>query len=488
VVPHPPMQEQCHSPASRPTGRALLVVHPVTHELGPEIVHAAALVRLGDDRQVPLGVGAVQELVGPERSCDDRLSLKSSGLDLQAVERDWGTWVTSTFSHWPVKPLHMYVSTYCPPVVTLDLTSPGKPLSGQCLFAQPRVSLQRYGGLASHLDDVWRRVGESGRPTLVYRDGADLHPYRRPPRPTMGSADHGGRTRQLVRGRPIMFERSPQLRSCALTEGGVAVRDFAATVRRALERARRLHRPRSGRRSLVLGTALLIASTVTVVATANTPPEFTSLTVTPSVLNEGQTVTLSGTFTDSDTSDAHTVYIFWNDAPIEASRTKVQLPAGQTTFQVNHTYTDNLLAGATGIRVKVADRQLPLGSNDNTEGYGRDRESVPIQVKNVAPRFVDSSIVGTASAGGVVVEGDFTEPGTSDVVQVKGTVGNPINSSSLVAMSCSLLKGERRFRCEHTQRPSLAPRTYTINLRVSDDDGGFDTHSMSVHFDGTTHP
>jgi hypothetical protein len=280
-----------------------------------------------------------------------------------------------------------------------------------------------------------------------------------------------------------MFERSPQLRSCALTEGGVAVRDFAATVRRALERARRLHRPRSGRRSLVLGTALLIASTVTVVATANTPPEFTSLTVTPSVLNEGQTVTLSGTFTDSDTSDAHTVYIFWNDAPIEASRTKVQLPAGQTTFQVNHSYTDNLLAGATGIRVKVADRQLPLGSNDNTEGYGRDREGVPIQVKNVAPTLAGVS----ASRAGqflppttvpIVVVGDIVDPGAADTHQVSTLWGDEPAFPPPTPTQCTVTG--RRFRCDHSYKRQSTTRTYTIRLGVKDDDGGQGSATTSV--------
>src|SRR5688500_2802620 len=83
---------------------------------------------------------------------------------------------------------------------------------------------------------------------------------------------------------------------------GTAVRGISTSRERVLGHARRLLAGafQSGRRSAVLGTILLIGSTVSVVATANTPPVITSLTVTPSVLNEGQAVTLTGAFTDPD--------------------------------------------------------------------------------------------------------------------------------------------------------------------------------------------
>jgi hypothetical protein len=266
------------------------------------------------------------------------------------------------------------------------------------------------------------------------------------------------------------------------------VQGFSIAFGRARGHARQLlvSSSRLGRRSAALGALLLIGSTVTVLATANTPPTITSLTVTPSVLNEGQTVTLSGTFTDPDVGDFHTVRIGWRDSPDITSgfRQQVQLAPGQTTFQVTHTYTDNV--APTTIKVSVIDRRDPPGSNDNTPGAGgTDFGFVPIEVRSVPPRFVDSSIVGTASAGGVVVEGDFTDPGTDDTIQVTATIGGPF---ATVPMSCSLGKGGRHFRCEYTHRPSLAPRTYTVNLRVSDDDGGQDTHTMTVRFDGTTHP
>jgi hypothetical protein len=265
------------------------------------------------------------------------------------------------------------------------------------------------------------------------------------------------------------------------------MRDFRTRVTSARTWARGIPSTarKRGQRSALLGAVLLAASTATVLATANTPPHITSLTVTPSVANEGQTVTLRGTFTDPDTGDLHSIRIGWGDDTVTGVKQQVQLPAGQLSFQVTHTYTDDL--APTTIKVSVLDRQTPPGTNDNTTGgslgvFG----SVPIQVRNVPPGFVDSSIVGTATVSGVVVEGDFVDPGR-DSIQVFGTI-NPQNPFAAAPMTCSHGKGERHFRCEYTQAPNALAQTYPIGLRVVDDDGGFDTHTMSVRFPGITRP
>ena len=49
---------------------------------------------------------------------------------------------------------------------------------------------------------------------------------------------------------------------------------------------------------LVLGTVLLVASALTVLAAANTPPHITSLTASSSFIDEGQSITVNGTFTE----------------------------------------------------------------------------------------------------------------------------------------------------------------------------------------------
>ena len=63
----------------------------------------------------------------------------------------------------------------------------------------------------------------------------------------------------------------------------------------------------------------------------------TSASVTPSILGEGQTVTLNAAFTDPNVTDAHTVEILWRDG----TKDKLQLAAGQLSIQATHTYVDN---------------------------------------------------------------------------------------------------------------------------------------------------
>src|SRR5215213_2233302 len=77
---------------------------------------------------------------------------------------------------------------------------------------------------------------------------------------------------------------------------------LSTTTRRALIGAKRaLASPAgAGRRSLALGTALVLGSTLTVLATANTPPTITNASLSQSVINEGGSVTLTGAFTDPD--------------------------------------------------------------------------------------------------------------------------------------------------------------------------------------------
>jgi hypothetical protein len=225
---------------------------------------------------------------------------------------------------------------------------------------------------------------------------------------------------------------------------------------------------------------LLAASSATVLATANTPPQITSLHASPPVTEEGQTVTLTGAFADPDTTDYHSVRIRWNDG---SPTQQVPLQPGVTSFEVSHVYGDNIETTQHVINVSVLDRQAPHGTNDNTGGGGTsgDFEDVQIRVANVTPRFLDSSITVTKKAGPlVVVEGDFVDPGTLDTHKVIATWGDP---SSPGATDCTLQgKGSRHFTCEHTYRASIQPKTYSIGLTVKDDDGGLDQHKTTVRF------
>jgi hypothetical protein len=104
-------------------------------------------------------------------------------------------------------------------------------------------------------------------------------------------------------------------------------------------------------------------------------------------VNEGDAVILSGALSDPDANDRHSVKIYWlgdADYVTQPGRQKVLLEPGQTTFQVTHVYKDDL--PSTPVKVMVIDRQLPDGSNDNSEGrLAFDLEIMPLEVRNVAP-------------------------------------------------------------------------------------------------------
>jgi len=259
--------------------------------------------------------------------------------------------------------------------------------------------------------------------------------------------------------------------------------NLTTTIRRAFHRSPQLSSSvtRTGRRSTALGALLLAASTATVLATTNTPPEITSATVTPSVFKEGDTVTLAVTFTDPDVADLHSVRIRWHDgSPTE----QIQLPAGQTSFEWKHTYQDDQSDsyGWEMVRFTVYDRQgVPGSSNDNTSGSGQDLASVPTTVSNVAPSFVDRGITVTKKGGSqVVVEGDVVDPGIADQLQMTATWGDP---SAPGETACTLTEGRgnaRHFVCEHAYRPNLQPKSYRVGLTVKDDDGGLDQYQTTV--------
>src|SRR5205807_139455 len=87
------------------------------------------------------------------------------------------------------------------------------------------------------------------------------------------------------------------------------------------------------------------ASGSTSITVSNLPPSNIQLTLSQATINENDSTTLSGSFSDPGTLDTHTVVINWGDG---SSNTTLTLAADVLTFGgASHQYLDNPGAGST---------------------------------------------------------------------------------------------------------------------------------------------
>jgi hypothetical protein len=257
---------------------------------------------------------------------------------------------------------------------------------------------------------------------------------------------------------------------------------FGSIVQGVLGRARRLPAVvgRTGRRSVALGAVLLVGSSASVWATANTPTTITSMTANASSLNAGQALVITGAFTDPDVGDAHTVFVYWNDGVISQGQAeKVQLAPGQHSFVLSHTYP---IPVAASIQVYVGDRQQPFHTNDNTNGEGRDSRRFPLLVSpstsppkptpDLAPSFIASSIKVTKAPGQtglVTIEGDW-----NDGDDTTGTVTFiPSDEQPPRGLPACTSTGHH-FKCiyQYQVPKPVQPTPWIFALDVSDGRGG----------------
>jgi len=188
-------------------------------------------------------------------------------------------------------------------------------------------------------------------------------------------------------------------------------------------------------------------------------------------LNEGNTLTLSGSFTDPSPTDVHTVTIIWGDGTV--SQATVNQSA--RTFTAAHIYTDNPKTIATSFPIQVR----------VTDSEGRSDEATFAQtVVNVAPSLAPITL---SSAGSPILEGtpltitgSFTDPSTADRHTVTITWGDGKVSQATVSQD-AVDQTARTFTATHifADNPPTADTSYLVEVRVEDDDGAADTLSFA---------
>ncbi|MCA9204730.1 MAG: cadherin-like domain-containing protein, partial [Planctomycetales bacterium] len=187
----------------------------------------------------------------------------------------------------------------------------------------------------------------------------------------------------------------------------------------------------------------------------------TDLSVSSSEVNEGDTITLSGSFTAEDGGDAHNVTIDWGDG---SNTTILNVLAGVTSFSVSHIVADDhptaTSSDVTTINVTVDD------------GILSDSAAAFVTVNNVSPTIENQSVTTSISENGVAtLTADIVDPSTLDsyTLVVDWGEGSP--------ETVNIPAGSTSFSVSHQyldDNPSgTIADVYNISIiSFEDDDGG----------------
>lgn len=205
-------------------------------------------------------------------------------------------------------------------------------------------------------------------------------------------------------------------------------------------------------------------TTQAAIVVSNVAPTIAGLALDSTTINENDTVTLTGTFTDPGSQDTHSVTINWGDG------TTSNLPINQNqfsrTFQVAHRYQDD---NPTGTPFDI----LPITVTVTDDDTGSTQASTAIRVNNIAPmitsftsnaNFADRARINKP----VNINATFTDIGTLDTHRafVDWGDGTPTQEVSILQS-----RGFGTVQGSHIYAKGGA---FKVKLTLSDDDTGED--------------
>lgn len=203
---------------------------------------------------------------------------------------------------------------------------------------------------------------------------------------------------------------------------------------------------------------VLLAGHPAVGAGPDDGPAISQIVVTPTELDEGAEVALSGDLASALAAPA-TIVIDWGDG---SGPTSIDLDAGATTFATVHTYLDD---DPTGTPVDTCTVSALIDGADPTTAV-----TAPVIVHNVAPAiqsFVSSAPgVGDGREGEpVTVTGAFTDVGLLDTHTAVINWGDGTTSAAVVTEAA----GAGTFAAEHVYATG---GIYQLSVTLADDDTG----------------
>jgi hypothetical protein len=181
-------------------------------------------------------------------------------------------------------------------------------------------------------------------------------------------------------------------------------------------------------------------------------------------INENDTLTLSGSFTDAGTLDPHAVMIDWGDG---SPTTTLNLSAGVLTFNADHQYRDDNPSGTDGdfytITVSVADDDTGTGSGNTA-----------LRVNNVAPLLSNVAITSPIFPNEtVILTGNMSDIGTQDSFTLMVDWGD---GTSVATFNYGA--GASSFNVSHQYQ--VADTNATVNLTLRDDDMATTTTNATI--------
>ncbi|QEG36790.1 hypothetical protein Pr1d_41260 [Bythopirellula goksoeyrii] len=200
---------------------------------------------------------------------------------------------------------------------------------------------------------------------------------------------------------------------------------------------------------------------------SNVAPQIDSLLVSTPI-NENDTATLSGTYSDVGSLDSHQLDIDWDgDGTYDQT---VVVTGG--TFSVVHQYLDD---NPTGTPSDTFNVNVRLRDDDT----GQATASVPLSVNNIAPT-IDSLTITTPinEDGTATLSGTYSDVGTLDTHQLDiDWDGDGTYDQTVVVTGGTFSVVHQYLDDNPTGTPS---DTFNVNVRLRDDDTGQATASVPL--------
>ena len=216
-----------------------------------------------------------------------------------------------------------------------------------------------------------------------------------------------------------------------------------------------------GSEGLITNTAVLVATdpvfgplNTSAIFEVNIPPEIDIIRFYE--INEGQSITLTGTITDPGQLDSFELVVNWGDGLTET----LNYPSGTTAFNVPHHYADD---DPTVTPVDEYFISLTLFDSDGAF----DEKVAYATVHNVAPTVDIGADITILPDQTITFTGIFTDPGVLDTFTYDWSFGDGVTATGTLTTS-HIYPDEG---------------SYTVTLTVRDDDSGVgqDTRIVQVY-------